>query len=306
MPKLPKSIALHIGVHKTASTHLQTVLDKNKSLLIKDGIRFYGPSELRSNNRELTVRFNLSGSKGPAPELTPHEQLEYLAQGCGHLVFSEENIAGTLTNHKGKMQLPVYPNAFKRIEELAACWAPLEPDLFVCVRNPAAYVSSAYGQCLNSAPSVEPQTFRDLNNWRSVDWANFVARIRAIPGLGNVTVWRQEDYANNQRDVYRQMIPSHTADNLKLLKHYVNKGLSTEAVKATLRFAAEGKTDGIVGKARKEFPINKMNEPFKLYTAETYAEADQIYADQMARIAGMDGVTLLYQNKDASGDVEKG
>ena len=77
-------------------------------------------------------------------------------------------------------------------------------------------------------------------------------------------------------------------------------------MEATLRLASEGQTDGIVGKARTEFPINKMNEPFKLYTAETYAEADQIYADQMARIAGMDGVTLLYQNKDASGDVEKG
>ena len=260
---------------------------------MKDGIRFYGPSELRSNNRELQVRFNLSNSKGPAPDRTPHEQLAHLAQGCRRLVFSEENIAGTLTNHKGKIQLPVYPNAFKRIEELAACWSPLKPELFVCVRNPASYISSAYGQCLNSAPSVEPQTFRELNNWRSVDWASFIARIRAIPGVGNVTVWRQEDYAKNPRRIYRRMIRWRTGGTLTLIEQHVNKGLSAAAVEATLRFASEGQTDGIVGKARKEFPINETNEPFKLYTAETYAEADKVYADQMARIAGMDGVTLL-------------
>ena len=273
---------------------------------MKDGIRFYGPSELRSNNRELRVRFNLSGSKGPAPDRTPHEQLAHLAQGCRRLVFSEENIAGTLTNHKGEMQLPVYPSAFKRIEELAACWAPLKPDLFVCVRNPASYMSSAYGQCLNKIPSVEPQTFRELNDWRSVDWASFVARIRAIPGVGKIAVWRQEDYAKNQRHVYRRMTRWRTGRRLKLVEQHVNKGLSAAAVEATLRFASEGQTDGIVGKARKEFPVNEINKPFKLYPAETYAEADQIYAEQMARIAHMDGVTLLYQNKDASGDVEKG
>lgn len=306
MPKLPQSVALHIGAHKTASTHLQKVLDENKAILSEGGIRFYGPSELRSNNRELQARFDLSWSKAPPSGRTAHDQLARLAQGHKRVVFSEENVAGMLTDREGRMRFPIYPDAFKKVEELIACWAPLKPQIFIAVRNPATFMTSAYGQGLYSAPHVGPRTFRDRNDWRKVDWAGYVARISAIAGVGEVFVWRQEDYAENPRPVYRRLLRWRTGGQVKTIEHRVHQGLSAAAVRSTLQRAVDGETGGIAGHARHAFPVNEQNKPFKLYAASTYVAAEKIYADQMARISAMDGVTVLYQESAATGDVEKG
>lgn len=306
MPKLPQSIALHIGAHKTASTHLQQVLETNKDLLADDGIRFIGPKFLRMRGRGLSAMFNMSWSEAPPARRKPHAQLEFLSRGQKRLVISEENFAGVLTNQDGRMPFMFYRFMPGKLEEMAAAWAPIKPQIFLCVRNPAAYMASVYSQSLFSAPHVGPRTFRARNDWRKVDWADYVARIRATPGLGDIFVWRQEDYAQNPRPVMRRMLRWRTGAKLEITEQLVNQGLSGPAVRQTLQQAVDGAEGKLAAQARKQFPVNDKNPPFKLYAASTLAEADAIYADQMAKIAGMDGVELLYKPKDTTVSPDKG
>ena len=306
LPKLPQSVALHIGAHKTASTHLQQVFDNNKDLLIEEGIRFYGPKFLRMRGRGLSAMFNMSWSETPPARRNAHEQLEFLAKGQKRLVFSEENFAGVLTNQDGRMPFMFYRFMPGKLEELAAAWAPIKPQIFLSVRNPASYMASVYSQSLFSAPHVGPRTFRARNDWRKVDWADYVAQIRATPGLGDIIVWRQEDYANNPRPVYRRMLRWRIGPKIETIDHLVHQGLSAPAVRLTLQRAVDGESGKIASEARQLLPVNEKNPPFKLYAASTLTAAEAIYEDQMAKISAMDGVQVLYQPKDEGAGSNKG
>ncbi len=306
MPQQLKSIAFHIGPHKTATTHLQKMLENNGDMLLEQGVRFLGPKYLRVRGRSLSAMFRLSWYNGPTPRRTPQSQLEFLAKGCKRLVISEEIFSGIMTDPEGRVPFPMYEFLPEKLEELVAAWAPIKPQIFLSVRNPATFMASVYSQSLHGTPHIGPRTFRARNDWRNVDWADFVTRIRATPGLGNVVVWRQEDYSDNPRPVLRKLLQWRAGGKVKVIDERLHQGLSSPAVRLTLQQAADGETGRLASEARKRFPINEMNEPFKLYAASTLAEAEQIYADQVAQIAAMDGVQLLYRRKDMPNEVNKG
>ena len=306
MPQQLKSIAFHIGPHKTATTHLQKMLENNKDMLLDHGVRFLGPKYLRVKGRNLSAMFKMSWYSGATPSRTPQAQLEFVAKGCKRLVISEEIFAGKMTDAEGRVPLPLYEFLPEKLEELAAAWAPIKPQIFLSVRNPVAFMASVYSQNLHGAPHIGPRTFRARNDWRNVDWVDFVARIRATPGIGDIVVWRQEDYAENPRPVLRKLLQWRAGGKVKLIKERVQQGLSSAAVRLTLQQAADGATGRIASQARQQFPINETNEPFKLYASSTLAQAEQIYADQVAQIAAMDGVQLLYRRKDVPNEANKG
>ncbi|AKS44814.1 hypothetical protein SAMN05444287_2271 [Octadecabacter temperatus] len=295
MPSLPNSIALHIGAHKTASTHLQKILNHNRKILKSDGFVAYGPSYLRMTGRSLQAMFGLSASRKIAPRRSPHDQLAFLAKGAKRLVLSEENFVGVLGGSEGRITSPLYPTAPERIAAFIETVAPVKVDLFLGVRNPAAFMASAYSQTLFGGTHIGPRTFRARNDWRAVDWADYVARLRAVEGVGDFYVWRQEDYDATLRLIMRRMLRWSTGGKIEKIKESrVHQGLSAAAVRQTLAWAQEGRTEKLAGTARGLFPINDTNKAFKLYAASTLAESEAGYGAQMAQIEAMDGVTVLH------------
>ncbi len=297
MPSLPQSIALHIGAHKTASSHLQRVLYKNRKMLADESIRYFGPNYLRMPGRNLSAMFGLSWSDSPAPRRTAQEQLAFLAKGKSRLVFSEENFVSVLTDKAGRVNLPLYPLAVERVAELAAAWAPIKPQLFVAVRNPATFMASAYSQALFGSAYIGPRTYRARNDWRRVDWADYIRQLRGISDISDLCVWRQEDYERSQRLILRRMLRWRLGPKIENVEGRVHQGLSASAVRQTLEWAQEGLTEKLAAKSRSLYPINEDNKPFALYAQSTLADAQSVYDAQMAQIDGMDGVTVLHPPK---------
>lgn len=270
------------------------MLDHNRKLLVGDGIAAYGPSYLRMKGRALHSMFGLKGAGKAVPRREPHAQLEFLAKGANRLVFSEENFAGVLRGPEGRVSFPLYATAAERIEEFVAKVAPVNVELFLAIRNPAAFMASAYSQTLFGGAYIGPRTFRARNDWRAVDWAEYVARLRSVPRVGDIYVWRQEDYDPTLRLIMRRMLRWGTGGRIEPVKGRVHQGLSSAAVRQTLAWAQEGRTEKLAGTARSMFPINDTNKAFKLYAASTLAEADKIYDAQVAQIEAMKGVKLLH------------
>ena len=295
MPPLPKSIALHIGAHKTASTHLQKVLKHNQKLLVEEGIAAYGPWYLRMKGRSLHSMFGLQGSGKATPRRSPQDQLAFLAKGAKRLVLSEENFAGVLRGPEGRVSFPLYSTATGKITEFVETVAPVKVELFLAVRNPAAFMASAYSQTLMGGTHIGPRTFRARNDWRSVDWTDYIARLRAISGVADIYVWRQEDYDATLRLIMRRMLRWSAGGKIEKIKEgRVHQGLSAAAVRQTLAWAQEGRTEKLAGTARGLFPIDDTNKAFKLYAASTLAASEAVYDAQMAQIEAMDGVTVLH------------
>jgi hypothetical protein len=297
LPRLPQSIALHIGAHKTGSSHLQKVIYENRVMLSDAGIRCYGPGFLRKRGCNLAAMFGMSWSKGPLPNRTPHEQLAYLAKGNNRLVFSEENFVETLSDKNGRVSLPIYPLAIERVTELVAAWAPIKPQLFLAVRNPATFLASAYSQVLFGSVYIEPRQYRARNDWRKIDWADYITKLRTITGVSDIYVWRQEDYDLTHRLILRRMLRWQAGGRIETIKGRVHQSLSAHAVRQTLAWAQDGETGHLAAKSRKLFPISADNKAFGLYAAETLVRAGQVYDAQMAQIEAMDGVTVLQPPK---------
>jgi hypothetical protein len=248
---------------------------------------------LRQRGRNLAAMFGTSWSEGPLPRRTAHEQLAFLATGNKRLVFTEENFVETLSDKDGRVSLPIYPSAIDRVTELVAAWAPIKPQLFLAVRNPATFLASAYSQVLFGSVYIEPLKYRARNDWRKIDWADYIAKLRTITGISDIYVWRQEDYDLTHRLILRRMLRRQTGGKIKTIKGRVHQVLSTPAVHQTLAWAQDGETGQLAAKSRKLFPINADNKAFDLYTTETLVQAGAVYDAQMAQIGAMDGVTFL-------------
>lgn len=293
MHPLPQSISLHIGAHKTASSHLQNVLYKNRGLLADEGIRLFGPRYLRMQGRTLAAMFNTSWSESPEPRRKPQRQLKFLAKGRKHMVLSEENFVGNLTDLKGRVALPLYPLAVERIAELVEKFAPVPTELFLAVRDPAAFIASAYSQAMFGGSHIRPRQFRLRNDWRAVDWADYVNRIRAVSGIKHIYIWRQEDYNDVLNQIMCRLLHWDDASRIETIPGRVHQGLSVSAVQKTIEAASEGRTGKLARDFRREYPIGEHHKQFELFSASAQRKSAEIYADQMDKIKQMEGVTVL-------------
>ena len=226
-------------------------------------------------------------------------QIKFLSKGRKRLVFTEENFVGNLADSRGRTALPLYPSGPARVAELVEKLAPVDVQLFLAVRNPASFMASTYSQALLGGTYLGPRTFRNRNDWRGIDWAAYVANLRAIAGLGEMYVWRQEDYDRTQRLILRRLLRWRVGPKIETVEGRVHQGLSANAVRQTLEWAHEGREGPLARDARALYPVSgksgaPVNKPFQLYAGSTYAAAEEIYAAQMARIEEMDGVTVLH------------
>ena len=293
MHPLPTSISLHIGAHKTASSHLQKVLYQNRPLMLENNVRLYGPRYLRMRGRSLAAMFNTSWSENPAPHRRPMLQLRFLGKKQTHLIFTEENFVGQSADYKGRTAMPIYPFAAERVQELVTKWSPIETDLFLAVRDPTSFLASLYSQAMLGGVHIRPRQFRRRNDWREVDWLDYVTRLRAVKGLGQIYVWRQEDYHECQSQIVQKLARWKTDLGIETLETRVHQGLSVTAVQKTLEGASEGHEGRLAHDARREYPVGENHSLFNLYSESAKRKSGEKYADHMGKIEQMAGVTIL-------------
>lgn len=291
----PVSVALHIGAHKTATSHFQKSLLAQREILIDAGIRTYGPDYLRRPGRSIQAMFGLPMREARPARRSPQDQIAFLAKGGTQIVFTEENLTGSLHDGAGGVVFPLCHRAEDRLAPFAAKIAPSPLDLFLSIRDPAGFLTSAYSQTiLGGGPALMPDAFRAVTPLTSVNWADLVVRLRAIPQVGKVTVWRYEDYAQVFRLVCRRMLRWRIGGQMNPLPTRVHEGLSAQAVAQYFDWRAAGQeTLDLGARARAAHPVSQGCDKFRLFDAAQMAASDHAYARQIARIDAMEGVTLL-------------
>ena len=281
-------IVLHLGAHKTATTHLQHSLIAHRIPLWEAGIRTYMPPHLRGNGRSLEARFDLPINRkvtgtGPSPDAVRAR----LIGNAARVVVSEENFIGVLQTRKGRVRLPLYPRARQRLMMLIPVLAPSQGvDLCFALRDPATFLNSAYGQILMGGHVIDTDTFKADNPLGAVDWVDIVTRLRATPGVNRLTLWRQEDYRDLFPAITRVLLGDDSPTVLPAAE-VIHPGLSRAAVRHVLTGAAEAT------QARALFPIGPDHAPFDAFTPEERDLSHEYYAVQLAEIAALPGVDLL-------------
>ena len=192
---------VHIGAHKTATTHLQETLKRVRESLAGRGVDFIPNQLLRQRGfapmlweRRPLARLPIVGNARMRDAL--EAAVEPLRLGPEVVVLSEENILGL---PEQIFATPFYPHAAQSIGRLASLGGRAEFLIFLSIRSYDTLLPSAYAEHLkHSAPPAggfEGVHARLVAHPPS--WYDLVARIHAAaPGV-TLRIWRQEDYRAN-------------------------------------------------------------------------------------------------------------
>ena len=289
--RMPTQVVLHLGAHKTATTHLQQSIAAAGR---RATYAFLGPRSLRDKGQTLPERFGFPqgpGKKAPARK-NVSDVLADLSGGAPRLVLSEENFAGPLQVGWGRIPVPLYNAAPARVAALAAVikdsGGPLL-DLCLGIRDPASYLTSCYSQILHGRRVVRPDKFRDKNILEIVDWVDYVARLRAVPGVGTLSIWRFEDYPVLFPQICGVLVGD---DQIAPLEGRSQQRLSVRAMEAIL-LAKSLDVPNVVAGAAAAYPVSDTSPAFELYDDAARARSARLYAAQCDRLNACAGVTLL-------------
>ena len=200
---------IHVGAHKTATTHLQETLTRVRTSLADGGVDFI-PTELLRTRRfapTLWGRRPLARVPilGPAHMRDAIETaVQPLRLGPDVVVISEENVLGIPQQIFAE---PFYPHAGNALGRLASLSARAEMVLFLSIRGYDTFLPSAYAEHLKHA-APEPggfETLRERLVARPPSWHDLVGRIHAaVPGV-RLVIWRQEDYRANDAAIMAEV-----------------------------------------------------------------------------------------------------
>lgn len=287
------TIAFHVGAHKTATTHLQKTIKRATDAIADKGVRFYGPEHFRLPGRTIPALFGFQAGLIPDPARRgPREQLAALAKDAHRLVISEENFIGPLNSPKGLGLRHRYRPAGERMARFAASVGQ-NVDVFLAVRRPTTFMSSAYCQMLLGGQVRHLGLYLRRNPLTSVDWLGLVQDLRTTKGVGQITVWRYEDYRALFPRIVAAMLGEAAARHVPVVDRPINTGLSAAAVAEVLHRGETPDLPEIARRVRALLPVEDGYSRFDAFTPEEHAMSEQHYAAQVAAIARIPGVTLL-------------
>lgn len=287
------TIRIHIGAHKTATTEMQRALRAVRSQLEAGGTPFIGPGGLRG--RWISLPRAMFQDDPEARGQAERRLRRWLRRHENH-VISEENILGTV--HRKRIFGPgnrLYPEAAENIARLRALMGDPEVELFLSIRDPAEFATSAYGQVLREGIAMGMEDYVEGHDVAAFSWAELVGRLTECPGVTRVTCWRYEDYAELRPRVLSLLLGEELAAAVPPPEPH-NMGMSEAAYQQFMEWVMEDLDApflDLLARARAAHPKTAGDPGMRPLPPEVYARSLQSYPADVAALAAMDRVTLL-------------
>lgn len=287
-------LTLHLGAHKTATTHLQASLRAAIGALRQRGVCFAGPMHLRRQTCPLTLALSEAGTRRQAAQARQH--FARVAETCSELLISDENIiGGTRRGNLFGRQGQIYPDARPRLRKLLRLLPNRPAVAALSVRDPASFLTSAFSLQLNRGLELELDSYLGGRDPAVVNWTDLATRILSLPGISRLIVWRYEDYRALRPRILSELLPPGLADLIPDPQP-VNVSMSQQGYDWLVRHAmrdAEADLRELAGRARNRFARADGHDPLVLLPAAQYERSAQYYAQDMARLQALPGVTFL-------------
>ena len=145
-----KEIILHLGAHRTGSTHVQGVMGKNAALLAQAGIGA-PPQPLIKAAFTKPLGRRLPMIPGGFSKLMKESGLS----GLDTIVISDENLLGFLNNIFAHGLF--YPETARRLRRLQQMLPVAPSKVVIAIRPYDSYFASAYGRWISPGRMVLPR-----------------------------------------------------------------------------------------------------------------------------------------------------
>ncbi len=165
--------ALHIGVHRTATTSFQHLLDRNEPYLAENGVAVWTPRNLRGGIFSGMVRPPHDTSKACERSTTMIglSLARLRRKSTRYLIVSEENMMGTIRVNMNAASL--YPQATPRLARFAAAFGETCDQIVMSIRSYDSYWASCFafaasvGMPADRCPDMNDAA-SDPRGWRDV------------------------------------------------------------------------------------------------------------------------------------------
>lgn len=289
------ALTIHLGAHKTASTHLQQSLKVAQDALQAGGVFLADPSMLRDEG-PIPLAQALAEGPGRAGDKASREALARLRDACPHLLISEENILGGTA--RGKLFSSrglIYPFAVRRVRQVIALAGGGPATLFLGLRDPASFLVSAFALQLSFGNEIVLSDYLGGRNPARLGWAGLVRRLAEIPEVARLVVWRYEDYAALRPQILARMLPQDLARAVPDPAP-ANESL-TQPGYLWFRRQAMADSDAdlriLVQRARRRFPRSAGHPPLRLLGEAVHARSQAFYAAEIQRLRALPKVEFL-------------
>lgn len=288
----PKVI-FHLGVHKTASTHLQRSFKKNQDLLDEYGFTYINPKQCREALFPITLKLRDGGDEA---SLQKHTEMVFhgAANGNPNLIISDENMIGHLDQLINKNL--IYPWSHFRLARFFRLLPTHEFEMFVGLRNLATYLPSAYVENLLHAKYQTFESFMNHSNPWDFSWATMMRRFGNMSAGRKFNVWQYEDYGSIKSEIVSQMTTPALAHRFEFINKYPRPILSHAAVDYFAKARNSGRTERsieILQEAGELFPIGEQHPAFQPFSQQDIEKATEKYIQDIRMIAKMDHVRLV-------------
>lgn len=284
---------IHLGAHKTATTHLENCLRAAEPELLAAGVAFLGPGNLRQEPLNLRMLLN-DPDRRPRQQSTARVLLRTLIADHRDLVLSEEQILGGL----GDADLlgpdgQVYLHAVPRLRHLLALAGTGEVTLLLALRSPADFLTSVFGEQLRHGGPLRIEDFLRGFDPAGLRWSELVARLLAETGAARLICWRYEDTAATRSELLDLLLGPDLARAVPYLKPR-RPGMSAAAYRALLDGSdGELASRDLAEALRRAHPKRAGAAALRVLPEALHATCDRLYAKDCARIAAMPGVRFL-------------
>lgn len=136
-----QQVHLHLGAHKTATTHLQQIFLANRGFVAKEGVHYDGPVHLRSK-KWLTAFRGFAGSAPRNMKRPEYTRLRAKQPLAPLWLISEENLIGGPGDLIRKPGL--YPLVGKRLRSFRRLFPATEVKIFFALRSYDTFLRSCY------------------------------------------------------------------------------------------------------------------------------------------------------------------
>lgn len=202
-------VLVHLGVHKTATTFIQSQLANNRQALAKKG---FGMAGIWAVRKRFTNLFDRLAWIDPVwrfltrPAL--RRRLETILgenEGIHTFLLSDENLAGTIGANYFFGRL--YPFAGMRARILAGVLAEHDVRYFLCIRRYPDYLVSSWLQLASKGKPPAFEKYIEKFSPEGRGWAELVADLARAVGRDRLTVWTYDWFSEDPRRVFGVLAP---------------------------------------------------------------------------------------------------
>ncbi len=283
---------IHIGAHKTATTHLQETLTNIRSRLVARGVDPIPLGAVRAaglaqalNERRIATRLPIL--RGVIAKRLLSEILDPLREGPETVVLSEEKLMGA---PRKVFSDPFYPMVEHIVPTLATLGGKADVTLFLSIRGFAAQLASTYAQELRVLPPPEGgfDAIRARLVKKPPSWFELAQRIRKAAPTTPLRVWRQEDYRDHKREIMSELVGCDTGALPEIKDPLRTKSPSLEAIRE-----AEGLPRNLSAEERRRtvdaiFASAGPGTRFQPFSKEEIALFQENYDADMKRMDELD------------------